>query len=792
MNKLLICLGIIISSISFSQNVRIEGNLIFSDSTENLGQFTIFSLPDSTLRKGGYIDSSYFSTEFNTKKTTDFYIKIKAYGYKDTLISFTADDTLISLGTIDLNNNRSLGEVEVTYRKPMFVRTMDGLKVNVEGTTLQTLNNLFDILKASPKLISPDDESIEIIGKGVPLILIDRQAIITNDELKAIPADMVGSIEIITNPSSRYKAQGGNNGVIEVYTKNFHLEGYNMNISADGGLSTQLKPTSRLGMGFNLKRNKFSMNGYLGANYNSSNSFANSDGVATDGSGRSLTSSEEGDSWNTWQYYSLKGAYRMSKNHTLSFGVKGHGSFGGYTDHANESYSTNDSLQTLSDVSSTANTTWLNNSAFLNYVWETDTNHSALEVNLNLVAKTSNGDSESATIFENIPDSVSRSFNISNDNKDRPRIGELKINYDHVFDTTGWELSVGGYYSKLFNGQIYNQYNLIDDNWEADPLYSNSYDYSEDIAAAYAEISKKWDKFGFRLGVRGEYAKLDGYSNSLGQQFIDSSYILAFPTASILIEPNNVLGITLAYSSGIDRPQFSNYDPFVRIKDSLNVEIGNPYLRPSIEHTFSVDFDIMYAYNISVSYSRYNDPTSDLYFIDDNSFQITSTPWNAELEQDLSLSISLPFMGTKIQGWNSAWISYGKFTFTDDFDREPFFNITYGVFSYLSFILPKDFSIMNRLHIIKWGDANMVSNARINWGLRFSKKMMDNNFQIYFDVNNIIPPKNNFQLYSGVFDYNYESRNQFTSFKLGLYYKFGRLKRADNIKESESGQSGRI
>lgn len=169
-----------------------------------------------------------------------------------------------------------------------------------------------------------------------------------------------------------------------------------------------------------------------------------------------------------------------------------------------------------------------------------------------------------------------------------------------------------------------------------------------------------------------------------------------------------------------------------------------------------------------------------------------STPWNAEAEQTLSASLSIPFQTSWLQGWNSIWVDYSKYTFTPIFEREPFFNLTYGAYSYLTFTLPKDFMITNRMHVNKWGTSENDSRARFNWGLRFTKKYKGNNFQIFADIGNIIPPKSISTFYTGNYQYTSTSQNQFTTFKVGLFYKFGRLKAADHIEESSSGQSDRL
>jgi len=81
--------------------------------------------------------------------------------------------------------------------------------------------------------------------------------VLSNNELKAIPASMIERIEIITNPQQSIVAEGRGNGVIEVYTKNFRFQGYNMSINTSGGVNTQLRPTGVAGIGFSSGKISF-------------------------------------------------------------------------------------------------------------------------------------------------------------------------------------------------------------------------------------------------------------------------------------------------------------------------------------------------------------------------------------------------------------------------------------------------------------------------------------------------------------------------------------------------------
>jgi hypothetical protein len=792
MRLILSLLLLFISAVSISQTITLKGSIPPEVLGEQIGQITIYSAADSALKKGSYIDTSEFELAFNGKLNQDYYAKIKLQGYVDTLVDFTPISKEVNLGIIQLSPDLNLNTVEVVYREPAFERTMDGITVNVSGTTLEQLTNLFEILKASPRLTSPDDERIEIIGKGSPLILIDRQPILSNDELKAIPAEMVEKIEIITNPSAKYKAQGRGSGVIEVYTKDFTLQGYNVTISGAGGINTQLKPTADGNIGLSLKKKKFSLNANLGTNYREQYSYGSSDYLTNEGSNRRELSGFNAESSNFSPHINVKGAYRLKDNHKITLGVRGHGNqYSG--DHIDSAlFYQDDDLMIRSDKKSHQGYTWVNGSSFLNYVWETDTFNSAFELNVNYRIKVDEG---SVTARNNYVDELTgemSTFNVQNQSRNRPNVAEFRANYEHNFDTTGWKFGGGASYSLVFNGKEFEQFNEVGDAWIPDPVLSNSYDYVEQNGSAFLELSKKWKKIGFRAGVSGEYTNLDGYSNSLNQQFIDSSYFLLFPSASIMLEPNDKLGITFSYSSGIDRPQFSNYDPFVVIEDSLNINYGNPYLIPEVTQSFGFELNLFYKYNLSINYTHSESPQSELSFIDPETFIYNTTPWNADKKQGLSVSINAPLKTKWMSAWNSIWLNYDRYSFTPIFGREDFNNLTYGLWSYSNFFLPKNFTITNRVYFGRWGSSDIRSNARVNWGMRLTKKMMGNKFQIYIDVQDIVPPQNKNKVFSSNYEGTSVNRWAFTAFKIGLYYKFGRLTQDTQIKESKSGQSGRL
>ncbi|MFW5658717.1 MAG: outer membrane beta-barrel protein [Bacteroidota bacterium] len=782
---------VLFAPLTYAQLTCITGELKTTDDSPVLGQVAIFALPDSALVKGSLVDSSRFSVYINAKPGDTFFAKFTLPGYTDTTLQFTARDSLVDLGEIRLRTLEVEG-TEIKYQRPAYVRTIDGIAFEVQGTELETLTTLFDVLKASPRLTSPDDQRIEIIGRGSPLILVDRQPIISTNELKAIPADQVERIEILTNPPAKYRAQGSSNGVIEIYTKDFHLQGYQMTVNASGGSNTQGNPNGRLGLGLNVKKDKFSLSANLNNNLSERFSYSEEVGETTDETQRRFTEDYESTSLSNFYFGSIKSAYQFNDRQKLTAGVRGYGSFGNTESRSESIYRTNDQIDTRQTQDTDRRYTWLNNSAFANYIWETDTNNSVFEINLNYRLKVSDNTSEFESFFSAPATNDTSTFARRNEEDDRPNIAELRTNYEYKSPDQTFKWSVGGSFSFLRNNKAFDQSELQAEVWREIPALSNSYDYDELIGAAFAEVTKDWGKIGLRGGLRAEYTYLNGYSNSLERQFIDSSYVLPFPSASVILKPSKKLNFTLSYRAGIDRPSFDNFDPFVRVVDSLRIEFGNPYLRPTRTHVFGLETDFLYKYSLSLNYSRTNDPVSEIAFVDSSSFLINTTPANAEHRDRYSASVSIPLQTKWLRGWNSIFANYSRYVFGPGFGRAPFGALSFGAWSSLTFLLPKDFQITNRTSVRRWASDTYRANVQVYWTLRLQKELMDGRLRVFASADNLLAPRDISDEFQGNYFVESEAQFQFTGFSAGVFFKFGRLKQAVQIQESESGQSDRL
>ena len=93
-------------------------------------------------------------------------------------------------------------------RVKAFTNKNGNIKIDVANSIFNSVPNTVDLLSRLPKVqISPDKESITVIGKGTPIIYIDNQ-IVTMNDLNSLSVDDIKTIEIINNPSSKYEANG--------------------------------------------------------------------------------------------------------------------------------------------------------------------------------------------------------------------------------------------------------------------------------------------------------------------------------------------------------------------------------------------------------------------------------------------------------------------------------------------------------------------------------------------------------------------------------------------------------
>ncbi len=163
------------------------------------------------------------------------------------------------LGNIKLETDaKMLSTVTVTGAAPALKMDIDKKVFNVEKNIVSAGGTAVDVMRNVPSVQVDIDGNVKL-RNAAPQIYVDGRP--TTLSLDQIPADAIQSVEVITNPSAKYDASGGNAGILNIVLKKNRSTGYNGNISAGidsrGGINA--------GANFNVRQNKvnFSAAGML-------------------------------------------------------------------------------------------------------------------------------------------------------------------------------------------------------------------------------------------------------------------------------------------------------------------------------------------------------------------------------------------------------------------------------------------------------------------------------------------------------------------------------------------------
>jgi hypothetical protein len=140
-----------------------------------------------------------------------------------------------------------------------------------------------------------------------------------------------------------------------------------------------------------------------------------------------------------------------------------------------------------------------------------------------------------------------------------------------------------------------------------DPFRTNSFDYNEQINAAYLQASKTWGPVVLKVGTRFEQTIMQGHQLVPKDTTFSVNRTDPFPYVYLSRKILNIMQYELrgflVYRKTINRPSYDFLNPFARYIDPYLYEAGNPNLRPQFttnyEANISVDDKPLFAYGIN-------------------------------------------------------------------------------------------------------------------------------------------------------------------------------------------------
>ena len=573
----------------------------------------IYNKIDSSVVTGTISDDN---GQFTLERVSlgDYYLKISFMGYQDYILNhlnLTENSKIVDLGTITLTPSlEQLEEVQVKARVASIRNTVDKQILNV-GSNLSAIGGTaVDALKLSPSIQTDSDGNVKLRGSANFIVLINGKptTLTPTEVLKQTPANSISKIEVITNPSVKYSAEGGA-GIINIILKKGIESGLNGIVNASIGSRSKYSGDAN----FNLNKKKISYslgfdwrdftkvayNNYYRTLYNEDNTH-----YAQMLQDRRITESNLGFRFGLDYNPDEKNNYTYSF-HTGYNEVDGRilNTNSGYTIPAStEEHKFNPFYFKMKPVFFT------NNLGYTRTLNEGD--NLAFNLYYSYIDYDFNNQQASYITDENQVVIDTEPYRLNVLNKNNSNDVRFDIDYTNTLkENTTLETGLSFHQYNRFLDITYAEYDYNVNDFVNNTDYTNKYNFDEAVYATYLNLNSSFLGLNTSFGLRIEYTdRLLKRKNSNEKYAFDR--VNYFPGFSISKNLNDNNSLKLAMTNRINRPDEYMMNPFPEFQDDYFYAEGNPYLIPEIVRNIEVGYN--YSKNkTSFSSNLYYRQTTD-------------------------------------------------------------------------------------------------------------------------------------------------------------------------------------
>lgn len=485
--------------------------------------------------------------------------------------------------SIKANRIKTIEAVTIVGKKAVVENKIDKIVYNVANDLTSQNGAAIDVLRKVPQVTVDADGNVELQGNPNVRFLINGKpsSIFGNslaDALASIPASQIKSIEAVTSPGAKYDAQG-TGGIINIVLNDSKVKGINGIIN--GSLGTRFETGS---LNLNYRNNNFSMNAFFSGNTQlKSRTPFSQDRISRDSQTNSQTRLLQ-DGYTDFQRHGYRTGmgfdWSINKSNTLNGSIS-YNSFGnksiGFINQEQYITDASGNEQSIlgyrnSDNRSTVNS--IDGSLSYRKTFQKD----GQELTADYVV--SYGTPESSYIQTQSLYGAAFPYNgTSANNPGTDNSHNLSVDYVHPL-TDNITFEMGGktvlqHITNTTDVSVLNAFNQ----YEKDPLQSYNLKYDMGIYAVYfSSTFKFFNWLDLRAGARYEYTtlKIDFPGTNI------PSYGLFVPSLILSHKFDNNGTLKLAYTRRVERPEYSELNPFLNISDPHNITTGNPSLKPEI------------------------------------------------------------------------------------------------------------------------------------------------------------------------------------------------------------------
>lgn len=636
---------------------------------------TLHSVGDSALVAGTATgENGFFKIE---AKPGNYILKIAFLSFDTHYQNIELGNEPVRVGRVALKSSAvALNEAVITADRTQMELKLDKRVFNVGKDLSNTGADASEVLDNIPSVTVDVDGNVQLRGSENVRILIDGKpsgltGLSAQDALRQLPADMVERVEVITNPSARYDAEG-EVGIINIILKKEKKKGVNGSINLRAGYPANYGGSINL----NVRRKKVNFFGSYGLNYRERPGSGLTNSV--------FTYADTSFSYNSNEEHSRNGSSQnvrggvdidLTSNSTLTLSGALNNSDG--DNNALRDYIDFDAngtvVQTVIRTEDELDESF-NQSASASFRKTFDKEDQLFTIDAQW---SQSGEEEWSDLYEYSPDNsaylpiTQRTYSDENQTQ-----YFFQSDYVHPFGEEG--VFETGTKAQLRDMRMnYLLEDLVDDDWQVNDLFNNQLRYVENIYAAYVMAGNKTGKFSYQAGLRAEYSDVTTElirTDELNRR----TYLNLFPSAHLSYELKENNFIQLSYSRRISRPRHWYLMPFFTFSDSRNITTGNPNLDPEFTHSLETGYLKQGEKGslLSSIYYRYTTGLITRLRLSDSTGITSSFPVNLGTEN----SYGLEFAGNYIP--NKAWTFSGNFNFFRAISDGEFEGVSYDAETY--------------------------------------------------------------------------------------------------------------
>ncbi len=805
--QLLVLLIVLVhAQISFAA-ITVKGHVFDKTNGKPMEYATVraCSLPDSTFVSGCITDpSGQFSMELSKGH---YVLEIQYMGFLKTYKNLTLDGSksTVDVGRIGLSpDNQLLEEVEVVAEKSTYEMTLDKRVFNVGKDVSNTAGNAIEVLENIPAVSVDVEGNVSLRGDDGVRILIDGKesglsGMSTQDALRTLQGDMIERIEVITNPSVRYDAEGSA-GIINIILKKDKRQGFNGTVNVRGGYPWMYGAS--LSANYRLKRwNLFASYGFnnrsnIGGGVNQTKRFDIIDG---DTIFTQLTDQTTERRMRRMGHNVRVGAdYYITDRDIVSAAFLFR--YGRLETHPVVQYFDEYPLLGTSSYDVRAEDYLEYDPMYevtLDYDKTFEREGRSLKANVRFFTNTETaGSGITETLYpdKNMEQALWTVYQKTANNQNMRNL-QASIDYVHPFLTKAqWEIG-----AKYTNRNILSNDSVWQKNgegWEPLAHYCYDYEYSEQVAALYTSLGNDWGRWSAQVGVRAEMTdimtNLKGYAHD-GSDSINGGkpYIDFFPSAHVNYSVNENNQFQVSYTRRIRRPGFWQMSPFRSYNDNRNIRMGNPALQPTYMDSYELGYIHFWdkaSFNFTAYYRHGTNMIRSYTYEEDGVFY--SMPINFGKADDFG--VELVAQGQMTKWWNLN----GNVNFFRSYMNGTINGVEYPTESWMLFG-----RAVSKFKVSNWFDLQLTAHVmgphkeplgmrKGNWwvDLAVSKEIFKGNGTITFNVRDLFNSRSwgGESWGDGFWQYSTSTWNR-RSFSLNFNYRINQQNLKRNRPDGEGG-----